>query len=83
MTQLPMVLGQILQTVEIKIAAETHGGQHKDLPVIKTFASMIRTGIGVDIVRNQLHDFLARCTVTIDVLQREENGYNLVAAVEV
>ena len=44
---------------------------------------MIRTGIGVDIVRNELHDFLAHCTVTIDVLQREENGYNLVAAVEV
>lgn len=83
LAQLPMILCQILETIVIQIAAESHGGQDQNAPVIQTLASMIRTGVRVDIRPNKLHDFITQCMVAIDVLQREKNGYHFVTAFKV
>jgi hypothetical protein len=81
--QVPMLLGQVLQFVVVEIAAQSHGREHQNLPVVHSFTAHIVTRILVDILRNQIENRISRFRLAVNVLQRGQNGNNFIAAFQI
>ena len=61
--QLPqgsVLFGQVLQFVEVKIAAQAHRRQHDDLPVVHALATTLATAMPVNILTDQFQDLLTQ-----------------------
>ncbi len=56
-SQTAMVLGLILQLVEIIVQAQSHRRQDDNLPIIQSRTTHIATRVLIDIFRDQLHQF--------------------------
>jgi len=79
----PVLLGQVLQFVEVEIAAEAHGRQHDDLPVVHALATALATAVTIDIVADQFQELLSQRRVAVDVLQSAQDRNDLIATLEV
>src|SRR4051812_14564553 len=75
-----MLLGQVLELVVVEVAAESHGGQHKDLPGGQARTTPIGPTGPIDIRGDGLEQVIAELGSAGDVLQGGEPGDDLVAA---
>ena len=83
LTQGTVLLGQILELVVVEVTAQTHGGQHEDLPVVHATAAPLATRTVVDVLRDRRQNVITQVGLTVDVLQGFENRDDFVAAVEI
>jgi len=78
-----MLLGQVLEFVVVESAAEAHGSEHEDLPVVHSLASVSSAGARVDIPGNGFQNTVSEFRLAVDVLEGFENRYDFIPAVEV
>ena len=82
-TQGAVLLGEVVKPVIVEVAAQPHGGQHQDGPVVHSFPSALGVGVPIDIARHRPKNVIAHLGLHVDVLQCRENGDDFIAAVEV
>jgi hypothetical protein len=72
-----------LKPVIVEVAAQPHGGQHQDGPVVHSFPSAFGAGVPIDIASHRPENVITQLALYVDVLQCHEDGYDFIAAVEV
>ena len=74
----PMLLGEVLKFVVVKIASKPHGCEHDDVPIVESFSPAIASRMFVDISGDKLENLIARLRLAINVLQTSQDGNHLV-----
>ena len=82
-SQFVVVFGQLLQMVVRVITAQTNTGQHRNLPVIHSFATAVRTCVAVDVLFNEAHDSVGDLRLRVHILQSSQHAHDAVATVEI
>ena len=63
--QRAVVFSEVLQPIIVEIAAEPHGGQDQDVPVVETLASSLRVGLWIHVLGDQLEDGVPHGTIQV------------------
>ncbi len=78
-----VLLGQVLQFVVIEVAPQADRRQHHDRPVTQPLSAVIGTAARIHIVADQLQNLTPQRRLPIHMLQRSQDGDNLIATVQV
>lgn len=83
MPERSMLLGKVLQFVVVQIAPQANGGEHQDLPVVEPLSPAVAARVVIDVLGDQVENFITQVWLTIDVLQRPQDGNDLVTTVQI
>ena len=79
----PMLLGEVLKFVVVKIPSKPHRCEHDDVPIVESFSPAIASRLLVDILGDKSENSIAKLRLAVDVLQASQDWNDLVATVEI
>src|SRR5664280_2219533 len=78
-----VLLSEVLKSVVVEVAAQAHGCQHEDRPVVHPSPPAFAIGVAIDVPSHRPENLLSQLGLSIDVLEGRENRNDLVTAAEV